>query len=246
MVNLSVMKKNLLAVFCLCLLAACTKPNWGGSNIAPTTRVTSFKDSVHFLSLGDSYTIGASVEREDNFPNQTFQLLKSAGFKTSSLQIIAKNGWTAEDLITAVATTNKRNSYQVVTLLIGVNNQYQGKPAKEFEPSFLSLLKSAITLTGNRPKRVFVISIPDWGITPYASGRDRKEIANEIDAYNLVCEKNAKDEGANFINITDAYRIDGSKPDYLSSDGLHPSKLEYTKWAIKLTQQIVNVLEAGG
>jgi lysophospholipase L1-like esterase len=240
------MNKVILIPFCLCLLAACTKPNWGASNIPTTTSVTSFKDSVHYLAIGDSYTIGASVEREDNFPNQTFQLLKSAGFKTSSLQIIAKNGWTAEDLITAVASTNKRSNYTVVTLLIGVNNQYQGKPAKEFEPSFLSLLKSAIALTGNRPKRVFVISIPDWGITPFASGRDRKEIANEIDAYNLVCEKNAKAEGANFVNITDSYRIDGSKPDYLSGDGLHPSKLEYTKWAIKLTQQIVNILEAGG
>lgn len=240
------MKTSVLLPFCFWLFISCTKPNWGTTNIALTTRVTSFKDSIHYLALGDSYTIGASVERDDNFPNQTFQLLKSAGFKTNSIQIIAKNGWTAEDLITAVATTNKRNSYQVVTLLIGVNNQYQGKSSKEFEPSFLALLKSAIVLTGNKPKRVFIISIPDWGITPFASGRDRKEIANEIDAYNLVCEKNAKAEGANYINITDAYRIDGSKPDYLSSDGLHPSKLEYTKWAIKLTQQIVNVLEAGG
>jgi len=240
------MLKIILIPLCIWLCISCTKPNWGTASTAPTNRVTSFQDSVHYLALGDSYTIGASVEREDNFPNQTFQLLKSAGFKTGSLQIIAKNGWTAEDLISAVATTNKRSNYQVVTLLIGVNNQYQGRPSKEFEPSFLSLLKSAIALTGNRPKRVFVISIPDWGITPFASGRDRKEIANEIDAYNLVCEKNAKAQGANYINITDAYRLDGSKPDYLSSDGLHPSKLEYTKWAIKLTQQIVNVLEAGG
>jgi len=240
------MIKIILIPICIWLCISCTKPNWGTASTAPTNRVTSFQDSVHYLALGDSYTIGASVEREVNFPNQTFQLLKSAGFKTGSLQIIAKNGWTAEDLISAVATTNKRSNYQVVTLLIGVNNQYQGRPSKEFEPSFLSLLKSAIALTGNRPKRVFVISIPDWGITPFASGRDRKEVANEIDAYNLVCEKNAKAQGANFINITDAYRLDGAKPDYLSSDGLHPSKLEYTKWAIKLTQQIVNVLEAGG
>ena len=240
------MNKIILIPLCLWLCISCTKPNWGAAITAPTNRVTSFTESVHYLALGDSYTSGASVEREDNFPNQTFQLLKSAGFKTGSLQIIAKNGWTAEDLITALATTNKRNSYQVVTLLIGVNNQYQGRPSKEFEPSFLSLLKSAIALTGNRPKRVFVISIPDWGITPFASGRDRKEIANEIDAYNLVCEKSAKAQGANFINITDAYRLDGAKPDYLSGDGLHPSMLEYTKWAIKLTQQIVNILEAGG
>ncbi len=240
------MNKIILIPLCIWLCISCTKPNWGAAITAPTNRVTSFTDSVHYLALGDSYTIGASVERDDNFPNQTFQLLKSAGFKTGSLQIIAKNGWTAEDLITALATTNKRNSYQVVTLLIGVNNQYQGRPSKEFEPSFLTLLKSAIALTGDRPKRVFVISIPDWGITPFASGRDRKEIANEIDAYNLVCEKNAKAQGANFINITDAYRLDGAKPDYLSGDGLHPSKLEYTKWAIKLTQQIMNILETGG
>jgi lysophospholipase L1-like esterase len=137
------MIKIILIPLCIWLCISCTKPNWDTSNTGPTTRVTSFKDSVHYLALGDSYTIGASVEREDNFPNQTFQLLKTAGIKTGSIQIIAKNGWTAEDLITAVATTNKRNSYQVVTLLIGVNNQYQGRPSKEFEPSFLSLLKSA-------------------------------------------------------------------------------------------------------
>ena len=101
-------------------------------------------------------------------------------------------------------------------------------------------------MTGNKPKRVFVLSIPDWGITPFASGRDRKVIANEIDNYNIVCENYAKAYGANFINITDAYRVDGFKTDYLAVDGLHPSKIEYTKWAIKLTQQIVNVFAAGG
>jgi lysophospholipase L1-like esterase len=90
------------------------------------------------------------------------------------------------------------------------------------------------------------MSIPDWGITPFASGRDRKVIANEIDKYNAVCENYAKAYGTNFINITDGYRVDGFKTDYLAVDGLHPSKLEYTKWAIKLTQQIVNVFAAGG
>ena len=240
------MNKVVLIPFCFWLFISCTKPNWGASNTTPTTRVTSFKDSVHYLALGDSYTIGASVERDDNFPNQTFQLLKGAGLKMSSLQIIAKNGWTADDLKNGLAGADKKAVYQIVTILIGVNNQYQGKQLNEFEPGFLSLLKSAIVLTGNKPKRVFIMSIPDWGITPFASGRDRKVIANEIDNYNVVCENYAKAYGANFINITDGYRVDGFKTDYLAVDGLHPSKIEYTKWAIKLTQQIVNVFAAGG
>jgi len=240
------MNKVILIPFCLWLFISCAKSNLGGVNAASTTTVPSFTDSINYLALGDSYTIGTSVDVIDAYPNQTFTLLKGANFKMNSIQIIAKNGWTANDLKNAIANADKKSIYHIVTILIGVNNQYQGKPIKDFEPVFLSILKSAIELTGNKPKRVFVISIPDWGITPFASGRDKKEIAKEIDAYNLICEKNAKAQGANFINITDAYRLDGFKTEYLAFDGLHPSRLEYTKWAIKLSQQIKNVFESGG
>lgn len=240
------MNKVILIPFCLWLFISCAKSNLGGVNAASTTTVPSFTDSINYLALGDSYTIGTSVDVIDAYPNQTFTLLKGANFKMNSIQIIAKNGWTADDLKNAIANADKKSIYHIVTILIGVNNQYQGKPIKDFEPVFLSILKSAIELTGNKPKRVFVISIPDWGITPFASGRDKKEIAKEIDAYNLICEKNVKAQGTNFINITDAYRLDGFKTEYLAFDGLHPSRLEYTKWAIKLSQQIKNVFESGG
>lgn len=240
------MRKYIAIFFSLWLFISCAKSNLGEVNAASTTTVPSFTDSINYLALGDSYTIGTSVDVIDAYPNQTFTLLKGANFKMNSIQIIAKNGWTADDLKNAIANADKKSIYHIVTILIGVNNQYQGKPIKDFEPVFLSILKSAIELTGNKPKRVFVISIPDWGITPFASGRDKKEIAKEIDAYNLICEKNAKAQGTNFINITDAYRLDGFKTEYLAFDGLHPSRLEYTKWAIKLSQQIKNVFESGG
>ena len=241
-------KKDILILILISIwmFMACTKASSTNVNAVNPIIVNNFTDSINYLALGDSYTIGTSIDEIDNYPNQTFQLLKSAKFTMNSVQIIARNGWTADDLKNGLASANKKSVYQIVTILIGVNNQYQGRPIKDFETAFVSLLQSAITLTGNKSKRVFVISIPDWGITPFASGRDRKEIATEIDNYNLVCEKNAKAYGTNFINITDAYRLDGYKTEYLAVDGLHPSKLEYTKWAIKLTQQITNVFANGG
>jgi lysophospholipase L1-like esterase len=239
-------RKSILLLLTIWMLMSCSKASINNTNTPNPVIVNNFTDSVNYLALGDSYTIGTSIDEIDNYPNQTFQLLKGAKFTMNSVQIIARNGWTADDLKNGLASANKKSVYQIVTILIGVNNQYQSRPIKDFETAFVSLLQSAITLTGNKSKRVFVISIPDWGITPFASGRDRKEIATEIDNYNLVCEKNAKAYGANFINITDAYRLDGYKTEYLAVDGLHPSKLEYTKWAIRLTQQITNVFAAGG
>ena len=241
------MNKNYILIpITIWILIACSKA--GSTNVNPINPdiTNNFADSINYLALGDSYTIGTSVDAADSYPNQTFQLLKGAKFNMNSVQIIAKNGWTADDLKNGLASADKKSMYQIVSLLIGVNNQYQGRSIKDFETAFVSVLQSAILLTGNKSKRVFVISIPDWGITPFASGRDRKEIATEIDNYNLICEKNAKLYGANYINITDAYRLEGFKPDYLSYDGLHPSKLEYNKWAIKLTQQITNIFASGG
>ena len=195
-----------------------------------------------YLALGDSYTIGEQVPFADNFPNQTVQLLRKAGFAFQAAEIIAKTGWTTDELNTAIENTTTQKAYDIVSLLIGVNNQYRGRSANEFKIEFEHLLQLAIQFADNKPYRVFVLSIPDWGVTPFAEGRDRKQVAEEIDAYNYVCEASAKQFLANFIEITSSQRHDGDRTDFLATDGLHPSGKEYVKWAIKLSDAILKEL----
>ena len=195
-----------------------------------------------YLALGDSYTIGEQVAFAENFPNQTIQLLRNRGFAFFSAEIIAKTGWTTDELNHAIENTALLENYDIVSLLIGVNNQYRGRTADEFKIEFEQLLQMAIQFAGNKPYRVFVLSIPDWGATPFAEDRDRKQIAEEIDGYNYICETSAKESQANFINITASQRADGDKTEFLASDGLHPSGKEYNKWATKLADAILKEL----
>ena len=195
--------------------------------------------SYSYLALGDSYTIGEQVPFAQNFPNQTIQLLKKAGSAFYDAEIIAKTGWTTDELDAAIDAANISKPYDIVSLLIGVNNQYRGMPVKNFKIEFEHLLQRAIQFANNKPKHVFVLSIPDWGVTPFADGRDSRKIATEIDAYNTVCEASAKQFQANFINITVSQREDGNNKEFLATDGLHPSGKEYKKWAAKLTDAIL-------
>lgn len=188
-----------------------------------------------YLALGDSYTIGEQVLPEDNFPNQTVALLN--GLLTSP-HIIATTGWTTDELNTAIDAANISGTYDIVSLLIGVNNQYRGRDSLNFTKEFEGLLQRAIHFAGNRPHRVFVLSIPDWGVTAFAADRDTEKIAAEIDAYNTVCENSAKQYGAHFINITVSQRADGAATDFLAPDQLHPSAKEYAKWAAQLAAAI--------
>jgi len=192
-----------------------------------------------YLALGDSYTIGEQVPFAENFPNQTIQLLRKTGFAFHAAEIIAKTGWTTDELSNAIENTTTLESYDIVSVLIGVNNQYRGRSANEFKIEFEHLLQKAIQFAGNKPYRVFVLSIPDWGVTPFAEGRDRKQVAEEIDACNYICESSAKEFQANYIDITASQSADGNKAEFLAADGLHPSGLEYKKWAIKLTDAIL-------
>ena len=195
-----------------------------------------------YLALGDSYTIGEQVPFTENFPNQTVQLLRKTGLAFYAAEIIAKTGWTTDELNNAIENISALETYDIVSLLIGVNNQYQGRSATEFKIEFEHLLQRAIQFADNKPYRVFVLSIPDWGVTPFAEGCNQKQVAGEIDAYNYICESSAKQFHTGFINITPSQRADGTKADFLAPDSLHPSGKEYEKWAAKLYDAILKEL----
>lgn len=187
-----------------------------------------------YLALGDSYTIGEGVLPKENFPNQTVTLLNKTtdgGYKFTTPEIIATTGFTTDELDAAINAANISKQYDIVSLLIGVNNQYRERNTKNFEIEFEHLLQRAIQFADNKPNHVFVLSIPDWGVTPFAESMDRKKIAEEIDAYNSVCKTSAEKFKSPFIDITTLQRIDGAKEEYLVKDKLHPSGNEYAKWA---------------
>lgn len=195
-----------------------------------------------YLALGDSYTIGEQVLFAENFPNQTVQQLRKNGFAFHSAEIIAKTGWTTDELSNAIESTVFLKKYDVVSLLVGVNNQYRGRSMAEFKNEFEQLLQKAIQFADNKPGHVFVLSIPDWGATPFAKERDSKQVAGEIDDYNSVCERSAVAFQTHFINITASQRADAGKTKFLAPDGLHPSGIEYKKWADTLTDTIMKQL----
>ncbi len=188
-----------------------------------------------YLALGDSYTIGEKVLVEENFPNKTVALLNG---KLSIPQIIATTGWTTDELDAAITAANITTTFDIVSLLIGVNNQYRERTVNNFEIEFEHLLQRAIAFANNNSTHVVVLSIPDWGVTPFAEGRDREKIAREIDAYNLVCKIAAQKFNTHFIDITTAQRLDGNKEEFLAADKLHPSGKEYKKWAERLAEKI--------
>lgn len=191
----------------------------------------------YYLALGDSYTIGQSVPEKENFPNQVAAMMSTNTVDVIP-RIIAKTGWTTDELEAGIVTANNatplRSSYDFVSLLIGVNNQFRGKTVASYKPEFEELLKKAIRFAGDKPDHVVVISIPDWGATPFASGRDRAQIAAEIDAYNAANKEIALRYNVTYIDITPWSREAATDNTLLATDGLHPSGKEYKRWAEKI------------
>ena len=159
-----------------------------------------------FLALGDSYTIGEAVDPAERWPERVAAMLRARGSEIADPEIIALTGWTTDELAAGIAAAAPRGPYDVVSLLIGVNNQYRGRRAEEYRAEFRSLLAAAIAFAGGRARRVVVLSIPDWGVTPLAEGRDRAAIGAEIDRFNAIGREEAERGGARFVDITPASR----------------------------------------
>lgn len=186
---------------------------------------------MRFLALGDSYTIGEGVDPAERWPVRLAGLLRERGIAIGEPEIIARTGWTTDELAAAIGEADPHGPYALVTLLIGVNNQYRGRDAEEYRAQFTDLLRRAVGFAGGDARRVIVLSIPDWGVTPFAEGRDRARIAAEIDVYNAINREEAARAGARYVDVTAQTRAAGADPAFVVDDGLHPSGRSYAEWA---------------
>jgi lysophospholipase L1-like esterase len=201
------------------------------------------KDRLKYLALGDSYTIGQSVDARLRYPVQIVDSLERRGYYISAPQIIAVTGWTTSDLKAGIKAANPQGPFDLVSMLIGVNNQYRGMDINIYRKEFSELIDQSIYLAGNDTGRVFVMSIPDWGVTRFATGYDREKIAGEIDQYNEINKEISFSKGIVWIDVTGISRLAEKDETLIAGDGLHPSGKMYTEWVRLAVPEIVKMLK---
>ncbi|MBB6113075.1 lysophospholipase L1-like esterase [Mucilaginibacter lappiensis] len=198
-------------------------------------------DTLSYLALGDSYTIGQSVDEHDAFPYQLAGQLP--GHKITGPTIIARTGWTTQQLISAIdGSDSKDKTYDIVTLLIGVNDQYGGGSQADYRVKFVQVLNTAIKLAKGNTNHVFVLSIPDYGVTPFAHGDDAR-IGKEIDQFNDINRQESANASVNYIDITPISKLAANNSSLIANDGLHPSATMYQMWVEKLKPVVLSALE---
>ncbi len=202
------------------------------------------KGFVH-LALGDSYTIGEAVNVDERWPVQLAHRLRKDSIKIDPV-IVATTGWTTDELMSGIVKADVEGPYDFVSLLIGVNNQYRGYPIDQYEKEFKELLDQAIQFADGNPYNVMVVSIPDYGVTPFAKKKmlDPEKIAKELDNYNAIAEKISKLRDVKFINITQGSRKAADNPSLIASDGLHPSGKMYKMWVDQMYDHVFNNLSS--
>jgi lysophospholipase L1-like esterase len=198
--------------------------------------------AIRYLALGDSYTIGEGIPSPDRWPNQLAKSLQAEGIQTD-LTIIARTGWTVDELWQGVQANQPEGTYDLVTLLIGVNDQYRGYPSDGYRADFRFMLGKAIEYAGGNPDNVVVLSIPDWGITPFAATRDAERISQQIDEFNAINLEEANNTGAHYVDVTKISRMAVQDLHLITGDRLHPSEKMYALWVEKVLPVARDVLK---
>lgn len=226
------MTKNLIIViFTILLLQGCRQAGEPNND--------EMDKKLAYLALGDSYTIGEGVEAGKRWPVQLSESLMQKGIPSYPPLIIAETGWTTDELMDAIQEAHVSPPFDLVSLLIGVNNQYRGRDKEEFRVQFNELLDVAAAFADGNRERVFVLSIPDWSVTPFAEGRDRAKIAAEIEAFNLVIEEETAKNDILFIDITEISKLAEGDGTLLTGDSLHPSGKMYGLWVDKVLPMLM-------
>lgn len=226
--------KSILIIFATILMAQCTKKS------VPAVSNGS-AEAIKYLALGDSYTIGESVGTGERWPVQLSEQLKSKGLAINSPQIIAQTGWTTDELNQGINKTAPEKNFDLVSLLIGVNNQFRGRSVTDFKREFEPLLDRAIAFAGGNKSKVFVVSIPDYGFTPFGQGRNPEKITREIDEYNQVQKDICTARNIAFFDITPISREGLKDPELVAGDGLHPSGKMYGQWVDLMLNDILTL-----
>lgn len=199
--------------------------------------------SYSYLALGDSYTIGEGVALYESFPYQLVQLLRQQEYNFYAPEILAKTGWTTDELQNAISKTLLLSKYDFITVLIGVNNQYRGRDAIEYKEQFEDILKKAIELTDGKKDQVIVVSIPDYSITPYAQSMNTQTISKEIEILNGINKALSIQYKVQFVDITTLFIEAKNNSDLIAQDGLHPSAKQYARWAERIAKIIAAQLK---
>jgi acyl-CoA thioesterase I len=220
-------------------LFGCSKKETAKETISIIEEVIQNNDTIKYLALGDSYTIGQSVDASLRFPVLLIDSLRNEGISCFSAKIIATTGWTTGNLISAINTAALPDTFNLVSLLIGVNNQYQNLSIAEYTIQFEQLLQTSIQKVGGDSSHVFVLSIPDYGVTPFGAA-NATEIALEIDQFNAINQEITEQYGISYFNITEISRLAANDLSLIASDGLHPSGKMYQLWVDLIFDSIKN------
>jgi lysophospholipase L1-like esterase len=199
---------------------------------------------LRFLALGDSYTIGENVDAPARWPVQLAAALRAMRIDVDDPEIVAQTGWTTNELAAGIDAAAPTGPYALVSLLVGVNDQYRGRDAEQYRAAFAALLARAVGFAGGAPGRVLALSIPDWGVTPFATGRDRTRIAVEIDRFNAIGRTAALGVAARWVDVTPVSREE--RENWVGSDGLHPTAAQYARWVEIALPAAADALEKSG